>query len=585
MTMLRPLKASAVAFLLCLASSANGAEGDAGVSGGAQAFVMASPDAVVTAYIGSMKKGDLKTAYELLSSEDRAVRPLARFTSDYKGLAQGFEGILAMSTYRVVGITVSEKSATATIETTHPDPKILLGLLITTALSGDKEGADKAIAEKLRSGGIPMTTSTTQKALVHEAGGWRVYEGFKIKDEISRLFADAEELEKQARYDDAIKKYDELLARKSDIGNVSGDIWKKREKIIAKREDAEKKLARAKENAAYIDNVKLYDLKAGYFESILDGKVPGVTFKLKNDGTKTLNRVKVAVYFKDMNGSIIAEESYLPVFVSNYSFRTDNKPLKPGYIWQIERGKFYSAKSVPSEWAEGSVGAKIIEIEIAQDVESAMGGGTLLESPAHSGDVHKAQRLLKELGYDPGPIDGVLGSQTQNAVRDFQKSQNLAIDGNVTKALLGALEGQLQSNANPSKASRSTPKAAKDPDGAVAHALRSPPRSYNASQPLTISEVDLVRQQIARCWNLPAGAKDADGLIVEIHTVMNPDGTVREARIIDQARMQGDALFRSAAESALRAVLNPRCSPLRLPPEKYDQWKSMTLNFNPKEMF
>jgi outer membrane biosynthesis protein TonB len=119
----------------------------------------------------------------------------------------------------------------------------------------------------------------------------------------------------------------------------------------------------------------------------------------------------------------------------------------------------------------------------------------------------------------------------------------------------------------------------------IAKALRSPPRSFNASQPLTISEIDLVRQQIARCWNLPAGAKDAEDLSIEIHTVMNPDGTVREARIQNQTRMQRDPFFRAAAESALRAVLNPRCSPLKLPPEKYDQWKDMTLNFNPKDMF
>jgi hypothetical protein len=106
-----------------------------------------------------------------------------------------------------------------------------------------------------------------------------------------------------------------------------------------------------------------------------------------------------------------------------------------------------------------------------------------------------------------------------------------------------------------------------------------------APKPLSISEIDLARQQLARCWSLPAGAKDAEDLVIEIHAVMNPDGTVREARIVDQLRMQQDPFFRAAAESALRAALNPRCSPLRLPPEKYEQWKDMTLNFNAKEMF
>ena len=119
----------------------------------------------------------------------------------------------------------------------------------------------------------------------------------------------------------------------------------------------------------------------------------------------------------------------------------------------------------------------------------------------------------------------------------------------------------------------------------TAKALASLSRRYATSRPLTISEIDLVRQQIAGCWNLPAGAKDAENLVIEIWVAMNPDGTVRQARIKQQQRMLTDSFFRAAAESALRAVLNKRCQPFKLPRKKYDRWKTMTLVFNPKEMF
>ena len=119
----------------------------------------------------------------------------------------------------------------------------------------------------------------------------------------------------------------------------------------------------------------------------------------------------------------------------------------------------------------------------------------------------------------------------------------------------------------------------------IAKALSSAQRPFDASQSLSISEIDLVRQQIAACWNLPVGAKDAENLVIEIRVVMNSDGSVREARIQDQGRMGRDPFFRAAAESALRAVLNPRCNPLKLPPEKYAQWQTMTLSFNPRQMF
>ncbi|HEC90433.1 MAG TPA: hypothetical protein ENI55_02080 [Alphaproteobacteria bacterium] len=119
----------------------------------------------------------------------------------------------------------------------------------------------------------------------------------------------------------------------------------------------------------------------------------------------------------------------------------------------------------------------------------------------------------------------------------------------------------------------------------MAKALIFSKRQGDLSKPITISEIDLVRQQIARCWNLPAGAKDAEDLIIEIKVFMNPDGTVNTADIKDKKRLSRDGFYRSAAESALRAVLNRRCQPFKLPPEKYNRWKTMTLVFNPKDMF
>ena len=118
-------------------------------------------------------------------------------------------------------------------------------------------------------------------------------------------------------------------------------------------------------NAYISQQMALYDVTAKYMESLLDGKVPGVLFKIRNKGDKSLNRVEVTVYFKDASGDIIAGKDFLPVLVSEYRFSGDNKPLKAGYVWQMESGKFYSAKSVPSEWKEGSINAAITDIEFA----------------------------------------------------------------------------------------------------------------------------------------------------------------------------------------------------------------------------
>jgi outer membrane biosynthesis protein TonB len=100
---------------------------------------------------------------------------------------------------------------------------------------------------------------------------------------------------------------------------------------------------------------------------------------------------------------------------------------------------------------------------------------------------------------------------------------------------------------------------------------------------LTTSEIDVVKRQIEQCWSPPTGAKEAHDLVVEIHATVAPDGRVISAQITSTTRL-GDTFYRAAADSALRAILNPRCSPLKLPPEKYDQWRDLNLTFNPKDL-
>lgn len=104
------------------------------------------------------------------------------------------------------------------------------------------------------------------------------------------------------------------------------------------------------------------------------------------------------------------------------------------------------------------------------------------------------------------------------------------------------------------------------------------------SDQLSMSEMDAVRRQIGQCWNVMAGAKYAEELIVEVRVTMNRDRTVNSASILDRGRYNRETHFRAAADAAIRALQNPRCSPLKLPPEKYDQWKSFIFRFDPSDV-
>ena len=104
------------------------------------------------------------------------------------------------------------------------------------------------------------------------------------------------------------------------------------------------------------------------------------------------------------------------------------------------------------------------------------------------------------------------------------------------------------------------------------------------AQQMNVSEMQGLQTQLAQCWKLMSGARYAEDLIVEIKLLVNPDRTIRDAQIVNQLRYMGDSYFRAAADSALRAVRNPRCNPLDLPPNKYETWREITVTFDPREM-
>lgn len=102
---------------------------------------------------------------------------------------------------------------------------------------------------------------------------------------------------------------------------------------------------------------------------------------------------------------------------------------------------------------------------------------------------------------------------------------------------------------------------------------------------LTVSEQDALRRQLEQCWNVPIGAKDVENMVIELAITMNQDRTVQSVQVADRMRYNRDQFFRAVADSAVRAIRNPRCSPLRVPPDKFNEWKSMVIRFNPKDMF
>ena len=98
--------------------------------------------------------------------------------------------------------------------------------------------------------------------------------------------------------------------------------------------------------------------------------------------------------------------------------------------------------------------------------------------------------------------------------------------------------------------------------------------------PLGLSDIDRLRAHLSKCWDPPIGAAGSDTLIVDIIVSLDRDGRVLSAKVDNKLRFNTDRIFKVAAEEAIRATRE--CSPLPLPPEKYDQWKSFVFVFDPR---
>ena len=116
-------------------------------------------------------------------------------------------------------------------------------------------------------------------------------------------------------------------------------------------------------------------------------------------------------------------------------------------------------------------------------------------------------------------------------------------------------------------------------------AVQTRSRSNAPSNPLmaaTAGEREAIKQHIEKFWNPPVGARDAQGLVIELQIVVNVDGTVQRVSAVDSARKSRDGFFRAAAESAERAVW--MASPLPIPREKYETFREILFTFDPREL-
>jgi peptidoglycan hydrolase-like protein with peptidoglycan-binding domain len=102
-------------------------------------------------------------------------------------------------------------------------------------------------------------------------------------------------------------------------------------------------------------------------------------------------------------------------------------------------------------------------------------------APAGQGNLLGIQKALQKLGYDPGKLDGVMGPNTQAAVKKFQQANGLAVDGipgaKTQAAIAKALQGGAAAPGGGAKgadAAQKTPAATPPPAAPDGQATKKP---------------------------------------------------------------------------------------------------------------
>ena len=91
-----------------------------------------------------------------------------------------------------------------------------------------------------------------------------------------------------------------------------------------------------------------------------------------------------------------------------------------------------------------------------------------------------------------------------------------------------------------------------------------------------------VAMGISKCWALSKKDTTSSMSIIQIHVVMNPDASIKDAYVIDaeKSRYEHDAAYKETADRAINAL--KACSPMTfLPQNKFSVWEDMELTFNP----
>ena len=191
--------------------------------------------------------------------------------------------------------------------------------------------------------------------------------------------------------------------------------------------------------------------------------------------------------------------------------------------------------------------------------------------------VNRPDRKKPAPTVKPAKANDAVANQLNKLVKDQKKREQTAsgVLQNLAKAQLAAEDAEKARKTQERKEAADT--VTKTLSAVAGNAVKAPPKK--SLSPVGIDDIARIQQHVSKCWQPPLGAAGNDTLKVDIFVSVDERGNVKRAEIVDKLRFNLDPYFKASAIAAKRAIVE--CSPLPIPPEKFDQLKEFTFSFDP----
>lgn len=268
---------------------------------------------------------------------------------------------------------------------------------------------------------------------------------------------------------------------------------------------------------------------------------------------------------------------------STYQLRADMAPVaSPGYsnhglgttvdfnsgvqisgsaehAWMLSEGSKYGW-----DWAEGKrIGepwhmSYHASKDVKRNAPKASGSGTVVGSTTVA-DLATTQAVLLDLGYEPGPVDGKLGTTTKSAVRAFQTAAGITADGIPGPTTREALDTEMATvkaivtqNQIEIRAARAEAKRAADIATANQREIREAKAEAKRAADVATVNQGTIRETNARLAPIRRGGKEVEFRqeLADVKTILLGQDlpAIIRAAVADAGSQNPDVLAESIAE-------------------------------------